>query len=997
MMNAYKELRVADIDIVKVGDTVFNTYQLTGAQLFIKNMFNPNTLYRSILVNWQTGVGKSIAAIAIGNEFIKQYQIRFNLGEKIPKMVCILGFTIADTIQSDLIKYPELGYATKQEIEELHKLSITDDPRHSQYLAMLHKRLSSKALGGYYKFYGYREFVNHLFTVTNKGLTNDINILSIFDTKADTNIEYIQELIDNEYILLNEDLVNKLKNGIIIADEIHNVYNSVESNNYGLVIKYILHRLKNEAPRTVYMSATPITGNASEVIDLLNILNPTLSLRRTDYFFKDDEGIYQLKPHTLQEITKLSKGKVSYLLDTNKDLYPRRIFLGEIIQEIPYIKLNICNIPSYYQNAINHELNINKAIGLSVYTLYDIVFPNPYSTEYGLYSNVIDVLLNSKQEWRREAGIDVYRNSDNATVITGSFLYKDNLKKYSMKYYNVLMDILDAIKNKIQGKIMIYHHKVQVSGVLLLQEIFKLNGFIDETSEPNNSTLCVICGVTYIDHNDNNHIYKPCRFIVAHGTLNKRNMVRNIAKYNDISNLYGTEYKLLIGSRVLKEGHSLFAVRWQYIMSLPINFPMLIQVLGRVVRKNSHSKLPEDERIVYVKIYANEIELSRYKIKAKEYYVIQQVERALRINAVDNFINYKNTTTEVDTLESLRFIPTNIEKPPIISAYFDAYGYNTEEIILIKKLIFLLFVDQPVWTYDDLWDNIHKIVNVNYNLNLIDKGNFDIALFESKEISNINNKYYIKGSAKPDVDYYFRDQVDTDIVSINLTSYFTTIIENENLIRYMNEYLTKYIDDIIELSLIDLPYEFHINILKKIVLKQRITNNDKPIINLYKRFKILITVDNKNIGYVDLLSVVLYNELSDKWYDAPLNSYSIGTRFIENDIIVGYAENGKFKIRDPIKNVKIVDLRAFKKGAVCTTYSRKDILTILNKLRSEVTKGYAYIYDKKINKPTMNDLCNILKLYLLYTEEMSRSTSDGMKTGTRWLYLFNDQMPNIIV
>jgi hypothetical protein len=284
-MNAYKELRVADIDIVKVGDTVFNTYQLTGAQLFIKNMFNPNTLYRSILVNWQTGVGKSIAAIAIGNEFIKQYQIRFNLGEKIPKMVCILGFTIADTIQSDLIKYPELGYATKQEIEELHKLSITDDPRHSQYLAMLHKRLSSKALGGYYKFYGYREFVNHLFTVTNKGLTNDINILSIFDTKADTNIEYIQELIDNEYILLNEDLVNKLKNGIIIADEIHNVYNSVESNNYGLVIKYILHRLKNEAPRTVYMSATPITGNASEVIDLLNILIPTLSLRRTDYFF----------------------------------------------------------------------------------------------------------------------------------------------------------------------------------------------------------------------------------------------------------------------------------------------------------------------------------------------------------------------------------------------------------------------------------------------------------------------------------------------------------------------------------------------------------------------------------------------------------------------------------------------------------------------------------------------------------------------------------------
>ena len=1001
-MNAFKELRIADINTNVISDIKFNDYQLTGAQLFIKNFFNPNTLHKSLLINWQTGVGKSIAAITIGNEFIKQYQLRNTLGDKIPKMVTILGFNTTETIQADLIRYPELGYVTAQEVTELNRLALNDDPKYTQLVAMLHKRLTNKSLGGYYRFIGYREFVNLLFSITAQGIRNNITIQSLFEDRTNTDIDHIENLIKLEYITVNEDIMNKLRNGIVIADEIHNVYNSLEANNYGSVIKYVLHKLKDDAPRVVYMSATTITGNASEVIDLLNLLCPELTLSRSDYFFKNEEDIYELKPHTLNEIMQLTKGKVSYLLDTDKELYPTRIFVGEFIEDIPYIKLNVCTLPDLYQKAIDTELSKNRLIHIQVYTLYDIVFPNPDDNTMGLYENVIDIIKNAKQEWKREVGIDVYNNEDNITVITGSFLHKENLKQYSHKYYNVLTDVLDLIKKKEPGKIMIYHHKVQISGVLLIQEMFKVNGFIDNYTEPNMSTLCAICGIELGKHDDttSDHIFKPCRFIMAHSKLNKSVMKKNIIKFNDSTNLYGHEYKLIIGSRVIREGLNFKAVRWQYIMSLPINFPILIQVLGRVVRKNSHIDLPKELQNVYIKIYANEIEVPRYKLKAKEYLIIQEVERALRINAIDNFLNYEKVQTNINSLESLQFVPTNIEKPPIVTKYFDAYDYNTEEVTLIKKLIYISFLNQTVWTYDDLWNQIHNIANVNYNLQLLDSTNFDIALYESEHVDNINNKYYIKSShnTSPDIEYYFRSRSDRSMISFNLSNHFSKTVEDTIIRKQLDRLITVYMPNILELCLLDLTYDFHIYVLKKLILKEQVTNQDKTLINLYTRFKILIFNNNTPIGYLDKLVVTLYDTNTKTWYSDSLDSYQIDKRYTENSKIIGYTENGKFKLREPIKDIKVKDLRAYKKGAVCSTFLYHELINIVNEVRkiNKNNKNYAVTYDKSIKnkKLSIDQICTIIKLYLLNFEELSRLPTSGMKEGIRWLYLFNDQLPH---
>lgn len=988
-LNSLKELRIADFEkksnildhirgFIPPDDKVLLLgYQLTGAQLFIKNLFNPNTLHKRLLINWQTGVGKSIAAISIGNEFIKFFQDQYVINYR-PQFVCILGFNTAETIKADLLKFPELGYVTEEEIKELNNLLLNNDPRYAQYSAMLQRRISDKSTGGYYKFFGYREFVNNLFIITNTGLKNEITIQ---DTLL---LDKIEEHIANNYIKLNEELINSLKNSLIICDEIHNVYNSVEPNNYGLAIQYVLDILKENAPRAVFMSATPVTGNASEIIDLINLLNENIKLNRSDYFYKDTDGIYQLKDNALNQITKLTTGKVSFLIDKDTDLYPERIFEGDYT-EVPHLRITLCELSKFHSNTVNQEENLTYA--QQIKTIYDIVFPNPDSDTVGIYNTNDISKLQKSNEWSNKVGIETY-TKDGVNIITGSFLHINNLRKYSIKYHTMLSDLIKIVKKP--GKIMIFHYNVQMSGVILIQEILKMNGFIEYDSEPNNSTLCVVCNKTILDHTKNDHVFKPCTFIMAHSNINKATMKRNIAKFNDISNLYGSDIKIIIGSRIIQEGLNFKAIRYQFIMSLPINFPILIQVLGRVVRKNSHIDLPKEQRDVKIRIYAHTIEIPRYLHKSKEYLIIQEVEKAIRINAVDNFINF--SPTETDTLESLRFTPNNIDKPEITSKYFDAYNYNEEEIILITKILHILFKARTVWTLPDIIKEIHNY-NVNYNTNLIDDTNIELALSKLSNVINTGT-YYIQ-TDKPDIECYFRNVTDRVVYNINLSHYYAKTSANKLFNTIMSNY-NIYLNGQIELSLVNLPEDFHIELLKQII-----TGNitEPKIIDLYSRFKILIFDNNKPVGYLDKISINFYNKKEKDWYNKPFSDYNIGRRYDENNYIIGYvaSENKevKFKLRDPISDARYSDLRTVRKGLTCENTIREDLITIVAQLRKiNDLNTYAYKYDQNQSKLSTIQLCNLIKLYMLSFEERSRN---NMKNSIRWVYLFHDLLPNIML
>ena len=1072
-----------------------------------------------------------------------------------------------------MLKYPEFGFVSQSEVIELRRLQIaianggTSAPEIqmlSSLMGILRRRITDKTRGGNYQFYGYKEFANRLFIITQKGLDANIDIQSLFSNNSNeineinkiNKISPLELAVENEYILINQDLLESLKNSLLIADEIHNVYNILEKNNYGIAIQYVLDILKNEAPRVVFMSATPITGSAAEIIDLLNLLVPKeylpnmKTLKRSDFFyntaglarraFSDEVGdnvdsnefgnnlknkklnanmnadlaqqitefgennideefskfikndtndvnntndefddefnkktinkndktnifkikgmairindlkendteidqelstfmVSQLKPLTLEKIAHLAAGRVSVLLDSDLESYPKRIFVGDNIINVPYLKFIICPMTKFHEQTLKYEhTNLenrlvekasNSGLASNSYTLYDIAFPNPnLNSKIGLYKSIETPLslIKASEEWKLENGIIVENGSNlglisNTLVISGPFLHKDNIKQYSTKYYKLLEAVMDAITTG-PGKIMIYHHRVRMSGVLLIQELLRMNGFIDNVTPPTDATICAICGIAKKEHEEHEdkknkakkeHNFIPARFIVAHSDIDRLSMVRNIASFNSISNLDGYQYRVIIGSKIIREGLNFKAIRYQFIMSLPTDFPTLLQVIGRTVRKDSHNDLSEEMRDVKIKIFLStrkddriSPELQRYINKGKEYLVIQEVERVLRIYAVDGFSNYSkilkvlendnnnndndnndndnnndnnNIKTLYTTIDSLPYKPISIpalEKELSITDLkvdtFNAF-HSEREVYIITNICRILFQARPVWNYYDLWKELRSgnVKGVNYNYKLFDEGNFAIAINilsrpsgdPPKIVIQIDD-YFILTEIKNklvypnlDIESYLREITPKNsIIKINLTDYLKEKKSEFAFDLYLKHFKNTYLlgSEPIELSLIDYNSIFHYTLIKKIIENNKLDldklsdANINKIINMYKRFKIIINIKG-NMGYVASDLVMIYN--NKEWNSISYLEAKISLTE-ENDIIIGFvvddpiSSTTKFKTRLPLHKIEIstdkkYDIRSLAKGAVCETRIRTDLYNYVNQLKAYTIK-----------------------------------------------------------
>jgi hypothetical protein len=386
----------------------------------------------------------------------------------------------------------------------------------------------------------------------------------------------------------------------------------------------------------------------------------------------------------------------------------------------------------------------------------DFVLPHPGGPELGLYkSGDLKKIATSGQQWKSDNNIDVVNN-----VPTGEFLQLGNLKNVSNKYFTMMTDIVNLIKNQ-QGKIMIYHNYVNMSGVLFIKEILMRNGVIDEYMGSAANTLCSICGLSRKKHvskeasvvtkeskkiNNSDHAFKPVRFVIVHSELDKNTTEKSIDKYNRASNSMGNEFMILVGSRMIKESYDLKAIRHMMIVSRPDNIPTLIQIMGRAVRKNSHITLPPGMRHVFVSIYTSSLpdkgltyEELKYMEKVNDYEVIQTIERIFHENALDAIVNYNVVKPGLETadLGDLDFTPSMMTEKKKITfslselnlSTFSAYHVQNE-IDLVAYIIKRGFLEtSTVWRWDDLLSFV-KAPNfdVEYDTSLIDDTSVIISL-----------------------------------------------------------------------------------------------------------------------------------------------------------------------------------------------------------------------------------------------------------------------------
>ncbi len=774
--------------------------RLHGAQLFVEGFFSPDTPYTRLVLNWQTGTGKSIGVAAIALEHARRYRALAAPPAERPS-VFVVGFTRA-IIQAELLRHPEFGFVSPAEVAELGRLRAAagaggpaEGRQYAGLLGVLRRRLTDRARGGYFRFYGYKEFAGRLLTVTRRGAARGFSAAGLFrrreggaDAGADADaepgfLERIDAAVAAGDLEVDRELLGALRGGLVVADEIHNTYNLQAKNNYGVALQYALDRLEAEegggaaAPRAVFMSATLTGGAAPEVVDLLNFLVPPAArggrpLRRAEFFRAEGpRRRAALLPGALARIGRLSAGRVSFLLDADEGAYPRQVFEGAPLPDplrpgadIPFLRFTPCPMSPFHERTLARALADRgdfaaaAAGGLpaNAYALYDMAFPNP---EYGPAAAADDPaavglylaaetparLAAAPPDWRAAAGVTVgaldggVLRAGVPALIGGPFLAlapspggPPGLGAYSAKLAAVAARVLEAIRGG-PGKVLVYHHRVRMSGVLAVQEALEANGLIDEASAPAPGTLCGVCGAPRRDHSAaaagaswaGPHEYTPARYAVATNEVERGALERSLARFDSQTNLEGFEVRVLVGSKMIREGLNFVAVRHLLVASLPDDVSTLIQVFGRVRRRGSHRDLPEGQRDVATRIFVSTAgplsagrgpapEVERYADKVAEYALVQEVERELRRNAVDAFVNREQMLAAdppllaAPGLLGLPYSPAvaaaEVRAAPERTATFYAYGFGDREVATLRAVILALFEVRPVWTFGDLWD-----------------------------------------------------------------------------------------------------------------------------------------------------------------------------------------------------------------------------------------------------------------------------------------------------
>lgn len=759
-----------------------NYLEFTSYQLFIRNYFNPNTPYSRLLLKWQTGFGKTIGALSVAMNFIQYYQrhekeLHIQLGS-----IYVIGFT-RNIFKLEMLNYPEFGFISREELAKLKlmkKNASTRNPGHidilRKYLNMLRKRFSNRIGNGFFKFIGYKELANHLFIFDEKN-SDDMR-----DNLINMSANELRKNIDNGTIKINKPLLKEFENSLIICDEIHNVYNTFEKNNWGVALQAILNY--HSSCRALFLSATPLNNSPTEVIDLLNLLLPRqyYPILDKDDFFEETHDNVKLKLSKEPIIVNYLKGRISFIRDNNPQFMASKTFIGESIPGIDYLKFIRCPMSKFQYNTYKTVVSDNIASpGQDGQYLVDFVIPDPTAKQplsintLGLYTSkdIKEKYGAATDAWKVKYGIS-YNNTNE--IIQGRILKSETLAIISNKYYTMLETLItDLQQNK--GKTFIYHNYIHMTGILFIQEILLQNHIIGEYDNSTDDTLC-ICGKirklhtkeqispTNLDvsektipnykkiKNSKTHPYQPVRFAIVHSNLDNRVIAKTLENFNNSNNIRGSRLMILIGSRIMKESHSLIAVRNVFIMSRPDNIPSLIQIIGRVLRLNAYKSLPIAERHVEIRLFVSSIpksdiskkhmlsyEESKYMKKIKTFKVIQYIEKLMHENAIDAYFNYDkiwNSNYNASDDFGLNILPYSINyKSAPASLTLDELNLSTFnayhakfEVTYITYIIKRLFIEiSPVWKYKDLFNAVKSpTFDITINTDIISQDLFNIAL-----------------------------------------------------------------------------------------------------------------------------------------------------------------------------------------------------------------------------------------------------------------------------
>ena len=327
-------------------------FELSPHQAFVKNFLSFQTPYNSLLLYHGLGSGKTCSAIGVCEEmrdYLKQLGI-------IKRIIIVASENVQDNFKLQLFDERKLkevdgqwsvrGCVGNKLLKEINPMSMKGLSR-EKVVAQIKALINNT-----YLFLGYGQFANYIIktikyneetTVTfkkgkksvgKKGAEKSgLEDLEYEEVKRPSKIETIVNL-DNKMI---QRLKAEFNNRLIVIDEVHNIRKEDDNKNKKVAVNLEILVKAAENMRLLFLSATPMYNNYTEIIWLLNIMNTNDrrgKINVGDVFEKTGN----FKPGGEELLIRKATGYVSFVRGENPYTFPYRIYPVEFAKENTFIK-----------------------------------------------------------------------------------------------------------------------------------------------------------------------------------------------------------------------------------------------------------------------------------------------------------------------------------------------------------------------------------------------------------------------------------------------------------------------------------------------------------------------------------------------------------------------------------------------------------------------------------------------------------------------------------
>ena len=698
----------------------FEAFTLSPVQRLVSRFMNPSTPFLGLLLYHGVGVGKTISAISIAENFLAERPMK--------RAYIIVPRSIAPGFKRTIFDPEVLRRAT------------LDDPGRYVYKGWY----SAQCTGTTYLKLSHandleeKEKIMH--RIENlKRSRYSIKGYMAFKISVDKEYAKIPSIIkdaDEIRRRKNEILRRLFNDGLIVIDEAHNLRQDpktmtpdelapeenpdVKAVEEGAEAKAIVPLLMDilmftEGCRLVLMTATPMFNTAPEILFLLNLLilndKKKIDLLKGELF--DGKGF--LKPDSEKIIKDIATRYVSYMRGENPFTFPIRLHPevgNDALTVAPYPERSALqggkdiDVPDEIQQGIAAlpiqrvapvagsicekvtRFQMNVAEGEDAEVADDVM-------EIGRRKNVLDAWAQignftypnerfGKEGWeeyfREEKRTVEWRNDTNIDDVFGPAALANHGPK--------IAKILESVRTS-KGINFIYSRYVQ-PGALPVCIALERAGYtrVNATGEPVPLLRgsppvvrqCAMCPRKQHSQDGECPGFQPANYVLLTSDYTPNNVGATVAYATTFPSpvaltARGSRVKVIVGSQIASEGLDLKCIREIHVLDPWYHLNRLEQVIGRGVRYCSHRQLPAEERNCLIHLYCLFLEdyetsdLYSYRLAVQKAKSIGLVQRQLKMGAWDCALNHEGILLTGD----------------ISQHHIDAQGNDLGEIQLADK------------------------------------------------------------------------------------------------------------------------------------------------------------------------------------------------------------------------------------------------------------------------------------------------------------------------